>query len=857
VYRPSIQCQERAADCANDGGTFVSPYCELDKRPQRQVNGFGRHGGLVLLLVTCCLVGIASEAYSQGPCRPPLTDQEKQICIQEGRTLAFPPPSSGHETAAARAARTVQAAWLTDLAKGPGRVVQVPVVITNAIIHGPLVMQYCTFSYFLEIVGSEFDGPVDFSFATFTRHAAFVASKFDQDANFRAAHAVGGLALMLADFEGPAVFQDVELEQLLDASGAVFHDVNFQGMTAKREVFFRTSFTGAPTRFLGVAQFDAAHIQIGAEFDGAQFASRATFEGMQVDGHAFFRSDAQGRRVHFGGKASLAGAHVLGYAEFTGAEFEQAVDFSNAEIDGPAMFRMDAEGNDVTFRGEAKFIDFHAHGTATFNGAQFATTASSDRARFDDAAYFRPDDKGRAVQFAAGARFLNVRIGNQAGFQRAVFRGMVAFSEAQFEQGVDFSGADFSGIAVFDEAEFKADASFRPEMGEPVRFRGEAHFVAAHFDGPAEFNGAQFEQVANFSSVRFDRPTFFRLSQYAGENIPVRFGGPATFSGAQFGADTEFTGAEFRQGATFQNAHFSDVAHLSRVHFFGVRLANFGGAHFERDLLLDGAHSEGPLEFVGTIADGEVVFLGASFAGRVSLLDAHFHTVNFRSHTTETVPPGERLQFGGAVDLRGFTYERISVAWGEMLSKMSPYDREAYGLLEKVMRASGDDDAADKVHLEQQREERWHEWQGRDFAGWLSSRAWGLFANYGIRPYRLLGFSLALLLWGTWVFSRPGAIEIAATLGNSAADDNPVTETRKEGTLRVVRWYTLSGDGFRLALRYFAPVELPLPADLKPSDRRCFLLRCSSWAAVLKVLGWILVPLGIAALAGFLRYAPH
>ena len=60
-------------------------------------------------------------------------------------------------------------------------------------------------------------------------------------------------------------------------------------------------------------------------------------------------------------------------------------------------------------------------------------------------------------------------------------------------------------------------------------------------------------------------------------------------------------------------------------------------------------------------------------------------------------------------------------------------------------------------------------------------------------------------------------------------------------------------DAIRLSIRTFLPLELPLIPDWEPSERRWLLLRFSDWATLLKVVGWIIVPVGIASITGLLR----
>ena len=90
-------------------------------------------------------------------------------------------------------------------------------------------------------------------------------------------------------------------------------------------------------------------------------------------------------------------------------------------------------------------------------------------------------------------------------------------------------------------------------------------------------------------------------------------------------------------------------------------------------------------------------------------------------------------------------------AWGTMLGKNSVYDSQPYTQLEQALRRSGDDAIADNVFYAQRVREfgnRFH------WPAWLNVPGilWDLFlrlsAGYGVRPFRLVLLTLAVLAWG-------------------------------------------------------------------------------------------------------------
>jgi hypothetical protein len=107
--------------------------------------------------------------------------------------------------------------------------------------------------------------------------------------------------------------------------------------------------------------------------------------------------------------------------------------------------------------------------------------------------------------------------------------------------------------------------------------------------------------------------------------------------------------------------------------------------------------------------------------------------------------------------------------------------------------------------------------------------------------------AILLVLLGGWFFSHPGAVQL------------------KDKDLRKKEPYSISwGEALNVGAAQFLPASLPIkeilipsvePVNVKlwiPSSGATFTLRPSSVATVLQVAGWILVPIGVAAMTGVL-----
>ena len=203
--------------------------------------------------------------------------------------------------------------------------------------------------------------------------------------------------------------------------------------------------------------------------------------------------------------------------------------------------------------------------------------------------------------------------------------------------------------------------------------------------------------------------------------------------------------------------------------------------------------------------------------------------------------------FGGPVDLRGFTYERIYVDLAGLFPRLMPFDRQPYSQLETSLRKVGDDRRTLQVYLERCEVERREKFRSGRIDLWLLDWLHKLVARYGVSPYRLPAYALGLILFGAFLFSQPGALE----------SKNPALKPPANVSF---------GQGLAVSVHHFLPMDTPLGADLVPSGSpvpitvsigkgHLTVWPSPSWYAtiLLRVTGYILVGMGVAAAAGLLR----
>lgn len=578
--------------------------------------------------------------------------------------------------------------------------------------------------------------------------------------------------------------------------------------------------------FGGEARFIDAFVHGSAEFDGAQFESIAVFERITTGKSVYFRTGADERRTAFKGDANFMDAKVHGSVEFDGSMFFGLAGFAGL-VEGALLSRPDKSGSPVVFGKGAQFLGASVGAQAEFSGSVFEGDANFDGAKFRGLALFRLSEQGL----------------------RTVFKGLAKFRGSWVGDNMEFDGAEFLGGANFEDVHVGGSAYFRaaktPSSRIPIRFGKVAQFGGAEFANSADFSGAVFDGDASFGWVRARGPLSFGGVQFGGfvmfegarlkggalfvaddlGSAPV-FGGGASFASATFGVDAKFREVLFEKPARFRNAHFRGFADFTSAKFAPDASATWNGARFELAAPLDKALFEGTADFTGAVADGDALFQGAVFAGRSTFREARFRVVRFAEGLTGVCRDDGSRQFRGRVDLRGFTYERIYVNWLELFGRMEEYDRQPFTQMQRAVRATGDDRTADEIYLCQQKREHEEKRGLYRVGGWL----WGTVCNYGVRPWRLAGLAAAVLALSTVAFMFPHAV-VGGRVPKIGSGQHRLS------------WAQALG----MSIHQFLPITIP-SGGWQPMPGFF-----AAWASVEHVFGWILVPLGVAALVGLLR----
>lgn len=737
-----------------------------------------------------------------------------------------------------------------------------------------------------------------FSRASFLKTAGFgpapgqPAATFSGNVTFEAARFAGAVDFNRVRFgsstNSQAVFKDVRCERVTTFHGAEFRGAStFGNAQFLGSVAFGPAGEGPaalpPARFVGAADFASA--QFGGEagftqvqflrpapvsFDGCAFKDYARFGQARFAGGALFsqaRFDALAdfEQARFLGTedspaASFQDSVIGGRANFTGGQFARAADFRNARFNGEAAFNGAVFAEEALFT-YAKFdrvVSFAELNTeprvpgasfahvAVFTGAQFASDAFFDGTQFTA--------RNLPVSFSA------VVFGGETAFDNVKFSGRANFVRAQF-----LSAATFIGVAFLhpgETAQFNSIKAAKTLDFTGARFAGPLDFVAAEAVGPVQFASVVFGGDALFNAMAVERHAAFGP---LGTNPPTHFKGRADFIAAKIGAQLDLAAARFDGEALFRGANLQRGLILSwrpggtgavhaaefraRADFRNLQAAErvqMAGVTFHDEAAFDSTKWEVPMAFEEVrFRKGATMtraafpqgadFSSARFKGMLDLTDSTFRTLRLTSESQWT---------DGPIELRGATYEEFSGNVDALLEAFTRADRPVLTRLERSLRQVGRDDEADVVYLQNQRREQHQTWVEHKYGEWLFRSLYGVLGNYGVRPYRLLLFSAILVWLGALVFQLPGAV----THRDKAARSSTLT----------------TFDAVALSVCYFLPVEFPLeeewiaatsPLSYRlPFVNKHIKVRPAAMANfVLRLSGWIVVPLSLAAVTGLLK----
>ncbi|HHT9124822.1 MAG TPA: pentapeptide repeat-containing protein [Candidatus Brocadiia bacterium] len=429
----------------------------------------------------------------------------------------------------------------------------------------------------------------------------------------------------------------------------------------------------------------------------------------------------------------------------------------------------------------------------------------------------------------------------------STFEGDANFSAATAEKDIFLNNATFkaanfvdlsvTGVFYCESTTFKKGAIFaRTTIKKDIFLEksifedGEASFLKTLIGGAAEFTCAVFKQKANFNSAQIEELAAFNQATFEGD---------ADFISAQIGGNAEFDGAVFKQKANFNSAQIEGHAFFRPATFEGD--ADFGSAQIGGNAGFTNAHFKEYANFYTAQFKMDAIFEGTVFDKNVI-----FQNISFRTCFFDRDPA---KQFLGTIDLRGCTYERIEPTsiWEELMNRLYPYDRQPFTQLEETFRRAGQDRLANEVYYARKEKETALYKERKERLIWIGRLVHKWLVGYGVHIWRILIASVIAVIIGTAVFQIDRAIELKQETQQLTAEEGSSNTNQDRGVPHG--WC----DGFWLSVRFFLPMEIPFGSKWIASSNTFCGIKFSTIAIILKIAGWVLVPVGVAGLTGILK----
>jgi len=488
----------------------------------------------------------------------------------------------------------------------------------------------------------------------------------------------------------------------------------------------------------------------------------------------------------------------------------------------------------------------------------------------------RPQIRISGVTVEGDLYLTDLDVWSKIRIETCLFKGSVFFTNTSFRKGLSCHGCTFEKAASFADVKVEGSADFEhTTFNRSVTFKdasigGDLQMAASHFQDSANFwrlhvgsdlclDNANFNDTAIFNHGSIGK--FFSLSNTSfrgkakacfdnlkvGEDALVKacFYGPVRwnygeakgiyYKGSQFFDSFSFDSNTVAHSVSFQNCyligHFtcrenkiSDDLDARDAHFksMNFKFTNRPAGNSEK---FDDSERSFDADFFRTKAVGVARFNNASFDGSLSLERTDFQDFDITSikpwprqeNTTQLAEATVKNFHAGPLEPEG---------WKTLLTFIdkAEYDEGLYIQMEQFLKARGDPEEADEVFISSQERAK------KRLHSWPLIRSWivDLVTAYGRQPWRTVICSVFVVVIGAGVFSDER--------------DMQVRDNKFEGRKYNPLWYSFD---------LFAPViDLEAASVWAPRPNKHL-----KWLylRIHRLLGWVLVPIGIVAITGFLQ----
>jgi uncharacterized protein YjbI with pentapeptide repeats len=575
----------------------------------------------------------------------------------------------------------------------------------------------------------------------------------------------------------------------------------------------------------------------------------------------------------------IQNCHFRGGVDLRYCEFKQAVKLCNCtflkpfnsgdDTDSRTIYRKNLICNDTVFVEVAYFRGLQCEGYALFRSARFLRTEPLRDKAYGSLLERPPVD-----------------------FTGSSFSGGMDFTRASFDGGVSFNLVDGT-VATFKATQFLRKDPLEDETHKgglqtpPVDFTASSfkslECDGARFLGAVSFRGIECAARASFQETRFEQHELLRdkigtLASEVERTVPVDFTnssfGYLNALGATFNGATSFNGVRCTGDAVFKDAHF---LWLEREDLPDEQLSEcnigFKYSDYRSSLIFHHARFERPVTLKETRISDTLNLNRATFCENASFYGAKAGRLRFRNPWFEPHSADLRefsFESHTGFELRDFRDNGKPHAVLAQIVDCKKFSMDPYLQLEQKYIRSGDENKARAVYREGRRHSRKNARMvfrlkrraskeavepehNEDVWPWsrkLSDFALDHLTGYGLRIGRLFLAAAIVLVLGFVIFLPPNAlVQVDASSSSSVPSRTFLTSIASVEEPSTYSLWDRGWDRAMYSLDLFLPVVKLGADDLwKPNN-----LAVQRYAFVHQFIGWLVVPLLLASLAGIFK----
>jgi len=404
-----------------------------------------------------------------------------------------------------------------------------------------------------------------------------------------------------------------------------------------------------------------------------------------------------------------------------------------------------------------------------------------------------------------GCRFLD-----EVEFSQSHFKGNVAIQRSDFDSFLNLVRTQIDGDLDLSECRLNmsdAEADLTDvEVGglldlHKTVFVGRALFIHAQIGGNLDARNTQFKYSHQPSpGSEFDDSVSF-------DSMSV--GGYALLEDAEFLGSSTFAYANFARNLGMERAQFGYAAdpNKARLVFSNMKVGNHAFFH-------------------ETVFNGTTDFADAQINGKFEANLAQFNaTDTLVSFLNLKTGPAEfyGAKFKGGYLVDGFDYRDLKADDATNFLNRAQFSQDAYGKLESMLIREGNEGAANQVYIAQ----KWRERERLSPPAKIGNILLYVLVGYGRRPWLAFIWGALFVGIGCMVFRRremePQKAEYAA---------------RRYSAF----WYSLD--------QFLPFVDLQAAGVWQPRPESRWARR---YVPFHTLLGWILIPIGLAAISGLIK----